>query len=57
MCFCEEKVEEVCVGVMAWGKVGAVVQECIRAKEGVWEGWCWDEDGWEVCEKERGVGR
>ena len=29
VCFCEEEVEEVGIGVEAWGEVGAVVQEGI----------------------------
>ena len=51
VCFCEEEVEEVGIGVEAWGEVRAVVQEGIRAEEGVREGWCWDQDGREVGKK------
>ena len=42
VCFCEEEVEEVGIGVEAWGEVRAVVQEGVGAEEGVGEGWCWD---------------
>ena len=29
-----------------------MVQECVGAEEGVWEGWCRDEDRWEVGKEE-----